>query len=143
MGFYVATMNEDQLSALIVLAISILFLLYNLVNLPYAKAYHNYRANICHLTQFVCLFVTLYYRSMTSSIDYTFVAKYFNAAYLEIGCICLSLIVSMLVLFYEIYIFIVGCRSNKTKSKIDENELRQLDDQRHNESKFITDFNLE
>lgn len=49
----------------------------------------------------------------------------------------------MLVLFYEIYIFIVGCRSNKTKSKIDENELRQLDDQKHNESKFITDFNLE
>jgi len=60
-------MNEDEMSALIVMAISILFLMYNLINLPFVKAYHNYRANICHLAQFVCLFVTLYYRSMATS----------------------------------------------------------------------------
>lgn len=65
-GYYIATMNEDDLSTLIVLAISLFFLLYNLVNLPFTKAYHNYRANICHLTQFICLFVALYYRSMMS-----------------------------------------------------------------------------
>lgn len=65
-GYYMATMNEDDLSTLIVLAISLFFLLYNLVNLPFQKAYHNYRANICHITQFICLFVALYYRSMMS-----------------------------------------------------------------------------
>lgn len=67
MGLYVSTMNEDEQSALIVIAISILFLLYNLINLPFTKAYHNYRANVCHISQFICLFITLYYRSMTSS----------------------------------------------------------------------------
>ena len=63
-GYYTATMNESELSTLIVLALSLFFLLYNLVNLPFRKAYHNYRANICHFTQFICLFVGMYYRSM-------------------------------------------------------------------------------
>jgi len=63
-GFYMATMNEDDLSTLIVLLLSIYFLLYNLVNLPFRKAYHNYRANICHISQFIILYLTMYYRSM-------------------------------------------------------------------------------
>ena len=64
-GYYMATMNEADLSTLIVLAISIFFLLYNLVNLPFRQAFHNYRANLCHLTQFLCLFIAMYFRSMT------------------------------------------------------------------------------
>lgn len=67
LGLYMSTDSQNELSTLIVLALSILFLLYNLVNLPFTKAYHNYRANICHLTQFICLFVAMYYRSMKSS----------------------------------------------------------------------------
>ena len=66
-GYYMATMNEADLSTLIVLAISIFFLLYNLVNLPFRQAFHNYRANICHLTQFLCLFIAMYFRSMTQN----------------------------------------------------------------------------
>ncbi len=56
--------NEDYLSTLIVLAASIAFLNYNLINLPFVKAYHNYRANICHICQFICVFSAIYYRSM-------------------------------------------------------------------------------
>jgi hypothetical protein len=67
LGLYMSTSNEDELSTLIVLALSIGFLLYNLVNLPFTKAYHNYRANICHFCQFIVLFVAMYYRSMKSS----------------------------------------------------------------------------
>lgn len=63
-GFYLSTMNEDNLSTLLVLLVSIYFLLYNLVNLPFLKAYHNYRANVCHLTQFMILYLTMFYRSM-------------------------------------------------------------------------------
>lgn len=70
-GLYISTANEDAMSTLIVMALSIAFLLYNLVNLPYAKAYHNYRANVCHFTQCICLFVAMYYRSMMSSTDST------------------------------------------------------------------------
>lgn len=65
-GFYMASMNEDMLSTLIVLLFSIYFLIYNLVNLPFRKAYHNYRANICHLSQFLILYVTTFYRSMNA-----------------------------------------------------------------------------
>jgi hypothetical protein len=66
-GYYTSTMNENNLSSLIVLALSLFFMLYNLVNLPFQKAYHNYRANICHVTQFICLFVGMYYRSIKST----------------------------------------------------------------------------
>lgn len=109
MGLYVATMNEDELSTLIVLAMSIIWLLYNLVNLPFRKAYHNYRANICHLTQFVCLFVTLYYRSMMSTTNWKVSAVIFTPVYIELTCIVVSLLVSLIVLLYEVYIFIKNC----------------------------------
>lgn len=71
LGVYMSTSNEDDLSTLIVLAISIGFLLYNLVNLPFTKAYHNYRANICHFCQFIILFIAMYYRSMKSGASST------------------------------------------------------------------------
>jgi hypothetical protein len=82
------------------MALSIAFLLYNLINLPYLKAYHNYRAIICHLTQFICLFVTMYYRSMMSSTSYTAMANIYTPVYLEMACICISLVVSLAVLVY-------------------------------------------
>ena len=68
-GFYMSTANEDELSTLIMLSFSIYFLLYNLVNLPFQKAYHNYRACICHLVQFMILYIAMYYRVMTDPSD--------------------------------------------------------------------------
>lgn len=108
-GLYVSTMNEDSTSTLIVMALSIAFLLYNLVNLPYAKAYHNYRANICHFAQAICLFVAMYYRSMMSSVPTADVASIYGPAYLEMAAILISLIVSLVVLVYEVYIFVKEC----------------------------------
>ena len=105
-GLYLSTANENQLSTLIVLALSIFFLLYNLVNLPFTKAYHNYRANVCHFTQFVCLFVAMYYRSMKASDTLNDVSSIYTPAYVQVGAILLSLIVSIIVLIYEVYLFI-------------------------------------
>ena len=106
------------MSTLIVIALSIAFLLYNLVNLPYSKAYHNYRANICHFTQFICLFVAMYYRSMMSSTPTTKTAQIFSPVYLEMSAILISLIVSILVLIYEIYLFVLDCcQSNEEEQK--------------------------
>lgn len=82
------------------MALSIAFLLYNLVNLPYAQAIHNYRANICHFAQAICLFVTMYYRSMMSSSTAAEVASIHKPAYLEIAAILISLIMSLVVLIY-------------------------------------------
>lgn len=97
------------------MAFSLAFLLYNLVNLPYSKAYHNYRANVCHLTQFISLFVTMYYRSMMSSNSTEQTSTIFTPAYLLLACITISLVVSMMVLVYEIYLFIHECFSKKAK----------------------------
>lgn len=101
------------MSTLIVMALSIAFLLYNLVNLPYQKAYHNYRANICHLTQFISLFVAMYYRSMKSTTSRTTLSTVFSPAYIQLAFIALSLLVSMIVLAYEIYIFVKECMKKK------------------------------
>lgn len=81
-GYYISTMNEDDLSTLVVLAISIFFLMYNLVNLPFRKAYHNYRANICHISQFICLFVAMYYRSMMANSSTKSLDKIYTPVYL-------------------------------------------------------------
>ena len=64
------------------MAISIAFLLYCLVNLPFTKAYHNYRANICHLTNFVTLFVVMFYRSMMSSKSQKEISTIYTPAYI-------------------------------------------------------------
>ena len=81
-GFYMATMNEDNLSTLVVLVLSIYFLLYNLVNLPFIRAYHNYRANIRHLSQFLILYVAMYYRTMADGSNSVYLDTILNPVYL-------------------------------------------------------------
>lgn len=80
LGYYIAVKNEYLLSSLIVVGFSILFLLYNFVNLPFKAAYHNYRANICHCAQLVTLVVANYYDSMTENEPLEKKAYQFSAA---------------------------------------------------------------
>ena len=108
-GIYISTMNSDAKSTLIVLGLSIAFLLYNLINLPFTKAYHNYRANICHICQFICLLVSMYYRNMIKYKDLDESASSYTPAFIEIIAIGISFLVSLIVLIYEIYLFIKGC----------------------------------
>ncbi len=79
-GFLLAYSNDDDLSTLFTLGCSLFFLVYNLVNLPFAKAYHNYRACLCHLAQFITIFVAMYYRSMKSTTEPSLVAAIFSPA---------------------------------------------------------------
>ena len=81
-GFYLATANEDNLSTLMVRVISIFFLIYNLVNLPFTKAYHNYRACICHFSQFIILYVAMYYRTMTDGTNTDAIDNSFSPVYI-------------------------------------------------------------
>lgn len=64
LGIYMSTGNESDNSTLLILAISFSFIMFNITNLSYNKFYHNYRANISHVSQLVILMVTNYYRSM-------------------------------------------------------------------------------
>ncbi len=64
LGFYIWAKNEYWMSSLVVVGLSMLWISYNLVNLPFKQAYQNYRANCCHIAQLIILMVTNYYESM-------------------------------------------------------------------------------
>lgn len=57
---YASAYLEYDYSTLIIFVFSFLFILYNLINLPFIKPVHNYRACFCHLTQFVILLTANY-----------------------------------------------------------------------------------
>ena len=78
-------------------------MIYFLVNTPFKAAYHNYRAGLCHITIFIILFVTMYYRSM--KVNHTLYEKSytFTPAYIELSAILLCAVVSIVILFYDIY----------------------------------------
>jgi hypothetical protein len=107
-GFLLAFSNDDDLSTLFTLGIALLFLMYNLINLPFSKAYHNYRACLCHFTQFATLFVAMYYRSMKSTSSPIQVAVIFSPAKTEFVLLFLCLFASILVLAYDSYLLIKG-----------------------------------
>ena len=149
LGFYLAAGNEDNLSTLMVMAISIGFLLYSLVNLPFTKAYHNYRCNLCHLTNFVTLFVVMYYRSMMSSVSYQEVGKIYAPAYLELACILLCLGVSIVILGYEIYIYVQSkvesCNKEDTNESVEktENDVNGMNGDKDTSNQNIYEFTVE
>ena len=96
-GFYMAVGNDSAIGSLILLSFSIYFLLYNLVNLPFLKVYHNYRACLCHLSQFLILYVAMYYRSMIDVSDPDSINK-LAPVYFELVAIGLCILVSLIVL---------------------------------------------
>lgn len=105
-GFLLAFSNEDDLSTLFALGASLFYLVFNLINLPFRKAYHNYRACLCHVTHFITLFVAMYYRSMKSSAGVGEVSRIFSPAKVEFGLILSSIVVSSAVLTYDTYLFV-------------------------------------
>lgn len=64
LGIYLAYGNDYLYSSLIVLAISLAFMIYNLVNLPFIDTYQNYRASTCHFTIMFIIFVSNFYTVM-------------------------------------------------------------------------------
>ncbi len=82
-----------------------IFIGYNLINLPFTDAYHNYRANICHCAQLVILFVTNYYDSLTENQPLEEKAYQFSAAELQIATIYIAVFFSAGCLIVDAYKF--------------------------------------
>lgn len=59
----------------------------------------------------------MYYRSMKSSSSASEVAGIYSPVYLEYACIIISLVVSLIVLIYEIYVWIKECFEKKEEDK--------------------------
>lgn len=124
LGLLIASMNAYDLTTMFAVGVSLFFLMYNLVNLPFLKAYNNYRANVCHITQFVILFVAMYYRSMKSSASFKDVGNIYAPAVIEIVCLVVAVVVSAIALAYDIYLFVKGIigEFNKVEPNIDGKE---------------------
>jgi hypothetical protein len=94
-----------------------LWVMYNLINLPFRKAYQNYRACACHVAQLVILMVANYYDSMLSTEPWEKKGYQFKAAELQIAAIYVALAVSVMCLIYDSYLFIKGMCCAKPKPK--------------------------
>lgn len=126
LGLYIALQSEYELSTLIVLAFELLFLLYIVVNLPFTNVYQNYRCALVHITTFMVLLTTNYYRSMKSNTELEIKGKIYTPALMELVLIVGVIAVSFLVLVYEIYQLIRAWKQGK-KAKIDNRKRHDTD----------------
>ena len=99
LGLYMATSIEDTFGTLIILAFSLTYIMYNIVNLPFADFYQNYRANLCHVTQLIVLLATNYYRSMRFN-DPLETRRTHGLTKLELAMITIGVVVSAVCLAY-------------------------------------------
>lgn len=113
LGFCTAALNETEEMTIVNVFMGILFMMYLAANLPYVKAYHNYRAIIVQLSSLAVLAVTMYYRSMKSFATPDAIFHYLTPAFLEIilmfGCVG----VSVGCLAYELYLKISNWLSER------------------------------
>lgn len=119
LGFYMAVSNEQTFGTLFILSFSFIYIMYNIINLPFGDFYQNYRANLCHITQLVILMVTNYYRSMRFNDDLEIKARIHTPAKLELVLIVICVVFSGVCLAYEIYLML---KQRLGKSKITHSE---------------------
>ena len=67
LGFYIGLESDYEEGTFLILGFSLMFIMYNIVNLPFKNVFENYRANVIHLTQFIILMVANYYKGMKST----------------------------------------------------------------------------
>lgn len=116
LGYYIAVKNEYILSSLVIVGFCMVFIGYNLINLPFTDAYHNYRANICHCAQLIILFVTNYYDSLTENKPLEQKAYQFSAAEFQIAAIYIAVAFSAGCLIVDAYKFIKAKFSSSESS---------------------------
>lgn len=101
-SLYISLQHEFPETTLIVLAFSLFFIMYNIINLPFMSAIQNYRSNIIHITQLVILLSANYYRSMKLNTPIQVKSKLTTVSIIELIMISICVLISALVLVYEI-----------------------------------------
>lgn len=103
LGFYSAVKSDYDESTLIILAFSMAFMLYTIVNLPFTNVYQNYRCSLIHITMLYTLLTTNYYRTMKSTTPIEVKGRIYTPAIIELILMVTCMGVSFVVLAYEIY----------------------------------------
>ena len=107
------------MTSLVVVGFSMLWIVYNLANLPFRQAYQNYRANIVHVSQLVILMVGNYYDSMLETELLETKAYKFRGAEIQMIALYVSVGFSAVCLVYDVCVFVkekVLGKTNKKKS---------------------------
>ena len=98
------------------------------MNLPFTDPLQNYRANVVHITQFIILMVTNYYRSMKSTTPLEIKSRMHTAATIEIVAIVICVVISFVVLVYELVQFFRKiCKDNQKKKILNDSNMTQED----------------
>jgi hypothetical protein len=67
LGFYSALKNDYDYGSLLIMAFSLAFIMYTIVNLPFLNVFQNYRCCLIHFTMLYTLLTANYYRTMKSN----------------------------------------------------------------------------
>lgn len=94
---------ENGYDFLFAIFVSIGFVMFNLINLPYRSTLHNYRSNIVYLSECVVLITANYYRTMKSNTPLPVKAHLHHPALLLYVFLTLSVVFSIILTFYEIF----------------------------------------
>ena len=117
LGFYIGFYHNYEEGTIIVVGFSIFFILYNIANLPFRSTFHNYRANIIHISQFILLMVSNYYRSMKSTTAISIKSRVYEPGILVLACVGVCLCLSFVGVVYEIFKVVQRCLKKRQKMR--------------------------
>ncbi len=103
LGFYSAVKSDYDESTLIIMAFTLAFMMYTLINLPFSQPLQNYRCALIHAPMLFTLLTTNYYRAMKSTTPMEIKGRIYTPAIIELIMMVSCIGVSFIVLIYEIY----------------------------------------
>lgn len=103
-------------------------MVYLFSDLPYVKAYHNWRTCIVHSAGLTGLFMAMYYRSMKSTTPIDIRTQIFLPAIILLGSLMLAIAVSVVSLCYELMLKLIELFSKKKEEPELEKEIIKVGD---------------
>ena len=82
LGILMSQLNEIPSVTVFVFFLAITFLMYQIVNLPFKKGYHNYRAITHQVSAVAIIAISMYYRSMKANESVAVATNLLSPAYL-------------------------------------------------------------
>jgi|JI10StandDraft_1071094.scaffolds.fasta_scaffold113764_2 hypothetical protein len=113
LGFYSAVKSDYDESTLIIMAFSLAFFMFIIINLPFTNVFQNYRCALIHATMLFTLLTTNYYRSMKSTTPMEIKGRIYTPAIIELILMVCCIGISFVVLAYEVYQLIKFWRVQK------------------------------
>jgi hypothetical protein len=103
LGLYSAVKSDYDYGSLLIIAFSLTFIMYTIVYLPFSNVFQNYRYCLVHVTMLYTLLTTNYYRGMKSTTPMEIKGRIYTPAIIELVLMMACIVLSFLVLAYEIY----------------------------------------